>query len=75
MTRGPLSVQPGRCAYCDADNTETVQVAVIERGSGPPHGLRMCLPHASQYATTRYAAPDLADQVARLWRAREENPR
>jgi hypothetical protein len=75
MTRDTLSVQPGRCAYCGTNQAETVQVTVIVRGSSPPHGLRMCLPHASQYAVTCHAAPELAAQVARLWRTREENSR
>ncbi|MEW2219832.1 hypothetical protein AB0939_11070 [Streptomyces sp. NPDC006990] len=72
MRRGTLTVQPGRCAYCETDRDETVQVAVIECGSGPPHGLRMCLAHASQYVVTRQAPPHLADELAHLWRTRKE---
>ncbi|MBQ1158934.1 hypothetical protein KBZ21_12485 [Streptomyces sp. A73] len=70
--RKALSVVRGWCAYCEADRDDTVQVAVIERGSGPARGLRLCLVHASQYARTRHAPPGLAAEVTRLWKEREE---
>ncbi|MGI5350194.1 hypothetical protein ACQEU8_36485 [Streptomyces sp. CA-250714] len=73
MRRAALSALRGWCAYCEADRDDTVQVAVIERGSGPPHGLRMCLFHASQYANTRHAPPELAAEVTRLWNERKEH--